>query len=162
MFEREARLNRLMFGLLRRLLADVEDTQLNVPIAETGNPPAFILAHLAVANDYALRILGEGRVASAEWHKRFGRGASPKDDTSPLPTRTELYETLEAGQSRLLGALAKADPEKMNQPHGFDLFKDSPVETVGDVLGHLLTTHPSFHLGQISGWRRQLGKPPLI
>ena len=98
MFERELRLNGLMNGYLSRLLADFDDGQLNIPIADGGNSPAWILAHLAVANDYALRMLGEPRLAPAEWHKRFGPGRSPKDDPNPLPSKLELAENLKTGQ----------------------------------------------------------------
>ena len=52
--------------------------QLSVPITDGANPPAFILGHLAVINDYALKFLGEERVAPKEWHKRFRSGCVAK------------------------------------------------------------------------------------
>jgi hypothetical protein len=162
MFEREIRLNGLMHRLLAGMLADMDEAHLLVPICEGGNPPAWILGHLVVSNDYGLKILGAPRVAPAEWHKRFGRGMSPKGDSSPFPTKRELLEKLEQGREQMVAAAAKADPERMNQPHNFDLFKDSPVQTVGDILGHLMTTHFATHVGQFSVWRRAHGKPPLV
>src|SRR5579864_7980925 len=123
MFEREMRLNGLMHGYLKRLLDDLDDRQLASPIAEGGNPPAWILAHLVVANDYTLRNLGEARVAGSEWHKRFGPGKSPKTDPDPLPTKAELVEKLEEGRQRLSAAAGKADPARMNEPQTFELFK---------------------------------------
>jgi hypothetical protein len=162
MFEREIRLNGLMYGLMQKVVQEFDDTQLQRPLAEGGNSPAFILGHLAIVNDYALKNLGQQRIASAEWHKRFRPGASPKDDSSPLPTKAELLETLEKGRRQIYEAVANADPEKMNQPQTSDFFKDSPVKTIGDVVAHLLTTHLAFHLGQISAWRRLQGKPPIV
>jgi len=162
MFEREMRLNGLMHGYLKRLLDDVDDAQLVVPVAEGGNPPAWILAHMVVANDYALRALGDARVAPGEWHKRFGPGMSPKADQSPLPTKAELVEKLEDGRKRLIAAAAKADGARMNEPQTFELFKGTPIETIGDVVAHLMTTHVAGHLGQLSAWRRMHGKPPLF
>jgi uncharacterized damage-inducible protein DinB len=162
MFEREIRLNGLMYGLLQKLSNEFDDAAFQRPLTEGGNSPAYILGHLAIVNDYALRNLGQQRIASAEWHKRFRPGASPKDDTSPLPTKAELLEVLEKGRRLICEACMSVDPEKMNQPQTSDFFKDSPVKTVGDVVGHLLTTHLAFHLGQISAWRRMQGKPPII
>ncbi len=151
-----------MFGFLLKVLQDADDSQLCVPIADGGNPPAFILGHLAVINDYALRFLGESRIAPPEWHKRFRPGASPKDDSSPLPTKAELLQILEAGHERLLAAAKHAEPEQMNQLQTFDFFKDTPVETIGDVVAHMMTSHLAFHTGQLSAWRRMQGKPHML
>jgi uncharacterized damage-inducible protein DinB len=162
MFERESRLNGLMFGFLLKVLEDADDEQLSVPLTNGGNPPAFILGHLAVINDYALRFLGEQRVAPQEWHKRFRPGASPKDDSSPFPTKAELLQVLQAGHERILALAKDADPERMNQPQTSDFFKGTPVETIGDVLAHMMTSHLAFHTGQISAWRRLQGKPHIF
>jgi hypothetical protein len=162
MFEREIRLNGLMYGLMHKLLDEVEEARFQHPLVAGGNSPAWILSHLAIVNDYVLKNFGEQRIASAEWHKRFRPGALPKDDPSPLPTKAELFETLEKGRRRIYETAANVDPEKMEQPQTSDFFKDSPVKTIGDVVGHLLTTHFAFHIGQISAWRRLEGKPHII
>jgi hypothetical protein len=162
MFEREVRLNGLMNGMLSLLLKDVDDAELAVPIASGGNPPAWILAHVVVANDYALRMLGGDRVAPAEWHKRFGRGMSPKEDQNPLPSKAELVAKLEQGRQQIATAAARVDPARMNEPHNVEFFKDTPVECIGDVVAHLMTTHLSIHLGQLSAWRRVQGRAPLF
>jgi hypothetical protein len=162
MFEREVRLNGLMNWYLSNLIKDCDETELTKPITAGGNPPAWILAHLALANDYALRLMGDGRIAPAEWHKRFGRGMSPQNDPNPLPSKAELVEALEKGRQQIPIAAAKADPARLNEPHTVDIFKDSPVQTVGDVVAHLLTTHLASHVGQLSTWRRMQGRPPLF
>jgi hypothetical protein len=162
MFERQLRLYGFMNGLLQRLMADVDEERFQQPLCEGGNSPAWVLAHLAIVNDYALRNLGEQRVAPAEWHKRFRPGASPKDDPSPLPTKAEIFQTLEAGRRRVFEAAAKADPNAMSQPQTAEILKDTPIKTIGDVMDHLLTTHFAFHVGQISAWRRLEGKSFLI
>ena len=162
MFDRELRLYALMNGLLQKLLADVDETRFQHPLCEGGNAPAWILAHLAIVNDYCLKNLGDQRISPAEWHKRFRPGAMPKDDTAPLPTKAELFEVLEKGRRRIFETAANVDPKKMDQPQTSDFFKDSPVKTIGDVVAHLLTTHFAFHVGQISAWRRLEGKSHLI
>jgi hypothetical protein len=162
MFDRQLRSYGFMNGLLQKLVADVDETRFQKPLCEGGNSPAWILSHLAVVNDYALRNLGEGRIAPAEWHKRFRPGASPKDDPAPLPSKAEVLQTLEAGRRRIFEAAAKADPEKMNQPQTSEILKDTPLKTIGDVMDHLLTTHFAFHVGQISAWRRLEGQSFLI
>lgn len=162
MFERESRLHRLMYGYLQRLINDLDDEQLAIPIGESGNSPAWVLAHLALGNDYALRYLGAPRIAPAEWHKRFRPGKSPGEDTGTMPSKSELVEVLEAGHQSLLEAIQTADAAKMDEPHNVELFKDAPIDTVGDVVAHLMTTHLAGHLGQLSAWRRQQGKPAMF
>jgi len=162
MFEREIRLNGLMYGLMHKLLDEVDEARFQHPLVEGGNSPAWTLSHLAIVNDYVLKNFGEQRIAPAEWHKRFRPGALPKDDPSPLPSKAELFETHEKGRRRIYETAANVDPEKMEQPQTSDFFKDSPVKTIGDVVGHLLTTHFAFHIGQISAWRRLEGKPHII
>jgi DinB superfamily len=162
MFDRELRLYGLMYGLLQNLLQDIDEARFQHPLCEGGNSPAWILSHLVVVNDYLLKNFGEQRIAPAEWHKRFKPGAMPKDDPAPLPSKAEVMETLEKGRRRIVETAANADPAKMNEPQTSEFFKDSPVKTVGDVMGHLLTTHFAFHVGQISAWRRLEGKSHLI
>ena len=69
---------------------------------------------------------------------------------------------LEAGHQNLLEAVKNPDPAKMDEPHNVDLFKDAPIDTVGDLVAHLMTTHLATHLGQLSAWRRLQGKPALF
>jgi DinB superfamily len=162
-FEQEVKLNGLMIGMMSQSLANVDDAELAKPAFPGWNPPAWILGHLAVTNDFALRNLGEPPVTSSEWRKRFRPGAKPEEDKSPYPTKAELLSTLQTGRERIIAGIAKVDPEKLKQPHGVDLLQGSPLKTVGDVLSHLLTTHYAFHMGQLSAWRRgNLGQPPLI
>ena len=86
-------------------------------------------------------------------------GASPKDDSSPLPTKAELLQVLDTGRQRILAAVKHADPAKMDELTTSDFFKDTPVKTIGDVVAHMMTSHLAFHTGQLSAWRRLQGKP---
>ena len=134
-----------------------------MPIASGGNPPAWILAHLVVANDYALRMLGEPRIAPAEWHKRFGRGSlAEKTIKARSPQKRSSCRSSTEGRQHLVAAAVKADPARMSERHNIEIFKDTPVETIGDVMAHLMTTHLAGHLGQLSAWRRVQGRAPLF
>ena len=78
------------------------------------------------------------------------------------PSIAELMEKLEEGHAALCEAAKDAEPAAMDAPHSFGPFKGSPIETVGDLLGHLITTHFASHVGQLSLMRRQLGFAPLF
>ncbi len=53
-------------------------------------------------------------------------------------------------------------PEVLDAPHAIELLKTTVLKTNGDVLAHLMTTHESFHLAQLSACRRKAGKGPVI
>ena len=47
--------------------------------------------------------------------------------------------------------------------HAVDLaFLRESLTTVGELVAHLMTTHPAFHLGQLSTWRRANGLPSVL
>jgi hypothetical protein len=55
-----------------------------------------------------------------------------------------------------------ADDEALNQPHGVELLNDTVLNTVGDVVAHLMTTHLAFHAAQLSAWRQGSGHKHLF
>jgi len=50
----------------------------------------------------------------------------------------------------------------MDQPHSVQILKETPIRTNGDLLAHLMSTHQSFHLAQLSACRRKAGKGPIV
>src|SRR3990172_723303 len=158
MFDREIKLYAFMLQYCRLLTNDIEESQMSVQPTPGVNPPVWILGHLAAATDYATRMLGEKAVLPESWHRMFGRGSKLLEDTQPYPTKKELLAAIEAGHERVTAAARNADPERLAGPHNVDLLKDL-LPTMGDVVAHLMTTHPATHLGQLSAWRRQMGKP---
>ena len=72
MFEHERALNEFVVDYLDRLVRDLDETDLDFEPCEGVNPPRWILGHLAVNNDYALRMLGDRFQCPKEWHRSFG------------------------------------------------------------------------------------------
>ena len=163
MFDRESNLHALMLAYLRMLVADIDEARLDVEPCPGGNPPRWILGHLAVVGDGAGRLLGLRLSLPASWHRDFGPGSKP-GQADPVPSKQELMRAIESGHARVTEAARSARPEDMDQPHGVEMaiLKDSPVRTRADLLAHLMTTHVAAHLGQLSAWRRQMGLPALF
>lgn len=163
MFERECTLYAFVLGYAQRLVADLDEAEMAVQPAPGMNPPAWILGHLAIATDYALRLLGEATACPRDWHVRFGPGSVPPADPAAYPSKAELMAALERGHERVDTAARRATPERLEQPHGVEIaFLKEPLPTVGDLLAHLMTTHEAAHLGQLSAWRRLQGKPGVL
>jgi hypothetical protein len=161
MFEQESRLNAFQLGLLRMMTKELDDTKLAYQPTPGTNHPAWILGHLAVSTDYALRSLGEQPVFPEDWHKKFGMGSSLMMERSAYPTKAELVAAIESGYERANRAAQNAANERLQRPNKVEFLK-SALPTIGDVVAHLLTTHVGFHLGQLSMWRRQMGFKPII
>lgn len=164
MFAREIVLFRYIKAYLHRLLADIDEAEMTFQPSAGINTPAWIVGHLAIANDYTGKYLGVPMICPSEWTKLFSPGTPPTPaDGKKFPSKPELVETFERGLEAIIAAAATAQPEAMAQPH------DAPIEflqvtfpTKGDFVAHLMTTHPATHLGQLSMWRRLTGRPTVL
>lgn len=163
MFDRERKLFTFNVGLIERLMDDVSDDELSSQPVSGMNPPRWLLAHLVIATDYCLQLLGKDHAAPEEWHTAFGPGSKAADPDGPRPTKAELLAALKAGHDRVLAALDAIDPSLLEQPHGVPseaLRRAFP--TRGDFLAQMMSNHESLHIGQLSAWRRASGRTPLF
>jgi hypothetical protein len=163
MFDHERTLYAFVLWYARGLMADVDDADLAAQPAPGMNHPAWILGHLAIATDYALNLLGLPGHCPAAWHEQVGPGSTPGTDRAAYPGKAELLEALERGHSAVSEAAAVADPARLQAVHDLPFeFLQAHVPTVGDLIAHLMTTHPAVHLGQLSAWRRLRGLPGVL
>ncbi|QDU88062.1 DinB superfamily protein [Pirellulimonas nuda] len=157
------RLYDFTLGYCQRLLEDVDEEQMQLQPSPGVNPPAWIVGHLAICTDFALGLLGEPKRLPAEWSEEFGPGSEPLSQQHPYPSKAELLIALKEGHAAVVAALPRVDPESLTVPNPIEsavLRRAFP--TAGDLLAHLMSTHESFHLGHLSNWRRQMGRPPLF
>jgi hypothetical protein len=126
-----------------------------------ANPPGWILGHLAIVADYAGPMLKRPRQCPAAWHKAFGPGSDPHAEL-PAQSATEWMQSIRNNYEGILAALSQADEAVLAEPHGSSLLAGTRIETKGQLLSHLLTTHLATHIGQLSAWRRSQGYLPLF
>lgn len=152
---------RFMYRYGRQIIADLSEEQMKTPAFAGANPPSWIIGHLTVSADYALKIMGQPTLVAKNWHVMFGPGSSPMKHLDKHPGRAELLAAYEAGHEAVLTALPNVELEAMKAPSFFEpLIKDLP--TMGDLLTHLLTSHEGFHVSQLSACRRAGGLSPLF
>ncbi len=156
MLERERLLSRWVLDYARKLADGIDDAAMTAQPAPGLNTPLWIYGHLAMASDYAGVLLGLERGCPKAWHKAFGPGSDPAAVPPPHPTKQELLAALDANHARVAAALKAATPEQLARPNTFEFTKQA-LPTTGDMIAHLLTTHPMLHLGQLSAWRRLRG-----
>ncbi len=155
-----AALCRFLLDYLEKITAELTAEDM---VTGTGgaNPPGWILGHVAIVADYAGPYLKVPRKCPAAWHKAFGPGSIPSRDM-PQQTAAEWVAAIRAGYEGVLAALPTADETWMGEPHGVPILAGSKIETKGQLLSHILTTHLAIHVGQLSAWRRTQGQPPLF
>lgn len=155
MFDRELRLYKFLGGYGMLLTADLTDDQLTVQPSSGVNPPLWILGHLCVVADGGLKLLGAPRLRPLTWHRDFGRGSEPGRHQITTPGRADLVTAYQEGHAALARAAAAATPEFADAPNQTGILPQ--LDTLGDLLAHVLTAHEAMHLGQLSAWRRQMG-----
>jgi hypothetical protein len=146
----------------QKLVADVPDDQMCAqPVAgRVMNHPAFLLGHLAWAEDGVAGMVGGKPALGADWKALFGMGETPLADRSRYPAKDALLKELEGAHARLVAAASAATPEMLAQPAPERMRNRFP--TVGNMLAGLMTLHASSHLGQLSAWRRAMGFPSVF
>ena len=161
MFEREILLNRFLLGYFDRLIADIPAAQITDRPPGNGHPPLWVLGHLAWCAEYGETFCGIPWKHES-WKEVFGPGSSDDVSDAEQYEKDELVDLVRTGYPRLCETVSQASPDSMDEPHGLTLMKGAPIQTAGDMIAHLLTTHFSFHLSQLSSWRRASGKGPLV
>src|SRR5262245_7685562 len=155
MFDRERNLYAFVLAFAKKAMADVDEAKLQHQPAPGLNTPAWIIGHLCVVADFGARLLGMPMTCPKEWHASYGLGSDPAKP-AVTPTKAELMACLEAQHARLSEAVSQATPEQLAAGHPVEIVK-AAFPTVGDLLLHLMSSHPMLHLGQLSAWRRLMG-----
>jgi hypothetical protein len=162
MLERELTLYKFMWGYLRAVVTDIDEAAMGTSVFPGANPPVWILGHLAVASDAALRIMGKPPACSPEWHAQFAPGTNPANVKQPYPSKNELVDAVGRGYRRVTEAAETVSAETLNQPHEISILKATNLSTNGDVIAHLMSTHMALHVAQLSACRRHAGKAPIV
>lgn len=161
MFENEIVLNEFQLKLLETIASDLPEEALFMPGQGHGHPPAWILGHLAIVGEMGQTFLG-GDVTHTAWVQAFGPGSNDEVMPDSSLKRDSLIEANREAYATLRTLAANADPAAMAEPHQVELLKGSAIETNGQLLAHILTSHVGFHLAQLSSCRRELGQAALF
>jgi hypothetical protein len=145
----------------QRLMADLGEEELTAQPLEgvTMNHPAFVIGHLAWANDNGMALVG-GTPVLSNLKELWGSGAVPSEERSLYPSKADLIRTLEVSHTRLAAAVKQASKGLLKAPAPEKMRSKFP--THGHILLSLMTSHYAVHLGQLSAWRRAMGLPSVF
>lgn len=161
MFERECMLNEFLIEGFRATVRDIPAERLYERAPGNGHPPVWVPGHLAICSELGQKLCG-GAWAHQEWLRTFGPGSSDEIEDTGQFTKPQLTQIITEGYPVFAELTCKADESALAGPHGISLLEGLRVQTVGDVVAHLLTSHFAFHLAQLSGWRRAAGHAHLF
>lgn len=156
----ELRLNQVMRSLLHSMVEAIDEGQLYEQLPGGGNSPAWILGHLSVVNRFGHSMLGGPGPSPADLVK-FGPGSSPALDLADGPSKQQLLEEEQDSAEALRAAVQVVEAEILDAPQQSPfLQKEFPL--VRNMLAHILASHLSLHIGQLSAWRRAHGMPSIL
>jgi uncharacterized damage-inducible protein DinB len=96
-----------------------------------------------------------------DYSNLFGQGSTPIADESKYPDKETLLSQLSQQHERVAQAYEASNETLLNEPNpNEDMRQVFP--TKGVLLAMLLGSHEGIHAGQISVWRRALGKPTAV
>lgn len=156
MFESETTLLNFALGYLKTLCADLTDDDLTALSESTSKTPQWILGHLRIAAEFGNQMLGEQPACGEDWFAAYGPGSQPKATDAPTFTVASVMADIESGYERLLKLSKAASAETLAERHGFEPLEPA-IMTKSELMSHLLTTHITYHLAQLSACRRAKG-----
>lgn len=145
---------RLTDGLLRDI---TEEEACTIPAGCNKNC-IWVTGHLAMTDDFFLSALG-GQRRLQGWDPYFGMGSEPQSDASVLPAFGDVIQALAERRGAIRSAFEHMPDAALLEPMPENLRPFA--ETKATLMG-TLAAHETFHAGQLSMVRRQLGHPSLF
>ena len=156
MFESETTLLNFALDYLKNLCADLDDADLTTLSESTGKTPQWILGHLRIASEFGIQMLGAEPACGPDWFAAYGPGSQPNSEDSPAFSVASVLDDIGSGYARLLELTKAASSETLGEKHGFEPLEPA-IMSKSDLMSHLLTTHFTYHLAQLSACRRGKG-----
>lgn len=148
-------------GYLKQIAADLSDDDLTTLTESTGKTPQWILGHLRMAAEFGSKTLGAEPACGDDWFAAYGPGSEPGDPNAPTFTVADSIAQIEKGYARLLELTKNASQEQLDERHGFEPLEPA-ISSKSDLMSHLLTTHITYHLAQLSACRQAKGHSPVF
>ena len=147
-------------GYLREQVEDCSRDDMVRQPAGVPNHPAWTIGHLVFIAQAIGGVAGLEPWLDEGWVKAFGPGSKPVEDVSAYPPKGDLLAALADAEQRLASAVRTVDHAALGQPFPDPAYLEV-FPTVRHAFTQVLVGHTSFHVGQISVWRRATGLPGI-
>jgi hypothetical protein len=160
MFESAIKSNLLMIQYAHMMLDDIPDERMSEQPVPGVNHPAWILGHLAYSAGGIVALLGGQKPPKDEW-TLYSPGSKLTTNRGDYPPKEQLIGLFAQGFALAREAAAVATVGQVQGENPNPMLKEA-LPTIEDAVTFLLTAHLGAHLGQLSAWRRMIGKAPLF
>lgn len=150
-----------LFDLTRTMAAEMAEgipSNLFDVASGSANSPKWIVGHLALGMDFGLMLLGAPTDKIEAMMPMYGPGSPGGSVGADGHSQADLVAHLRATGDLLRTKVREVDNETLVQKQQTPFLVDE-LPTVGDLLGHVFTTHIAMHMGQLSQIRREVGLP---
>ena len=148
--------SKTMLGLLEKQIDGMSAEQLVQQPGGVKNHALWNMGHIAFALDGVIGLLGGQKTLDEKWKKLFGGGSTPVADAKAYPSVQEMKQTVMSSEAYL-----SAPSELLRGPNPNERFREQ-MPTLGNMVVFLMSAHLGEHVGQVSAWRRAMGKDPLF
>ena len=146
---------------MRVQVADLSDEEMALQPPGAPNHAAWTLGHVIHSCEAIAGELGIKPWLGDEWDSLFGYGSSAeKVACSGRWSKDALLASVAEANDRLREALLTTDESRLSDPLPDERIREV-LPTTGDALLQILCAHAAFHAGQLSAWRRAIGRKPI-
>jgi hypothetical protein len=143
---------RLSGTQIQSAIEPIPDERMAEQFGGAVNHPAWTMAHLCVAIDFALMLLGAKGVAPESWMDLAKPGTIPTSDRATYPPKDELLATFKRAHEALESAVRSAD-DAMSRQMPIEAFRDV-FPTIAHGAAYFLMSHEPAHMAQLADWKR--------
>ena len=138
-------------------LENITEEESNIIFSENLNPIKWVAGHLTDAR-FTINSLISGNNLNMEYKKLFGKGTPNKTD-GVFPVLEQIKSEWIKVSESLKTALQELSEEKLLSKPPFQTA--IPDETLLGLIAYF-AIHESFHIGQISVYRKLHSKPAMV
>lgn len=143
------------------LVNDIPEDAMARQFGAIRNHAAWQLGHIVVATAYAAKLCGSDYAPPRGWADLFKPGTEPTDNRARYPLKAALLTEIDRVCDAVEAALPSLDAPALAAPFPEERFR-SFWPTLADGLIFFTASHYSYHLGQLSAWRRAMDLPKAL
>lgn len=138
---------------LDQSVGDLSEEEMVEQAPGMPNHATWTLGHIIHACHAMAAELGADPWLPEDWESVFGYGSIPLPEVKEYPGKAEMQSLLADASTRLCDALRSAGASALGRR-----LEDEDFPTMGHILLQVIVAHTAYHAGQLSVWRRAMGK----
>ncbi|UCF06552.1 MAG: DinB family protein [bacterium] len=134
-------------------VADLSEQQMVEQPSGVPNHGTWTLGHIIHSCQGVAAELGAENWLPDDWESVFGYGSTPSSDLSSYPEKSEMLTLLTDAANRLRRIILASNDSVLSKS-----LPDDTLPTMGHLLMQVVVAHTAYHAGQLTVWRRAIGK----